>query len=123
MENTILVVEDDLSLRSALADKLSHEGFLVLEASNGEEGLAQVQSQQPDLILLDIVMPRMDGVAMLKALRATPEGKDTKVIVLTNLGENDKVAEALELGAYDYLVKSDWKIEDVIAKVRGVLGT
>ena len=123
MEKTILVVEDDISLRSALVDKLSHEGFLVLEASNGEEGLAQVQTQKPDLILLDIVMPRMDGVAMLKALRATPEGKDTKVIVLTNLGENDKVAEAVELGAYDYLVKSDWKIKDVIAKVRGVLGT
>ena len=120
MENkkTILVVEDEISLLNALRDKLTRENFAVLEAKNGEEGLEVALREHPDLILLDIVMPKMDGMTMLRKLREDLWGKSAKVIILTNLSDNEKVAEALEQKSYEYLVKSDWKIEDVVAKVR-----
>ena len=123
MENKkkILVVEDEMSLRNALRDKLGLEGFIVLEAKNGEEGLDVALRDHPDLILLDIIMPKMDGLTMLKKLREDVRGKNTKVILLTNLSDNEKVSEALLQGSYDYLVKSDWKIGDVVAKVRARL--
>lgn len=76
----------------------------------------------PDLILLDIVMPKMDGMTMLAQLREDEWGKTARVITLTNLSDTEKVAEAIEHGSYEYLVKSDWKIEDVVAKVREKLG-
>ncbi|OGI26051.1 MAG: hypothetical protein A3J76_05605 [Candidatus Moranbacteria bacterium RBG_13_45_13] len=124
MENkkTILIVEDEISMLNALRDKFTREGFEVLEAKNGEEGLEIALRDHPDLILLDIVMPKMDGMTMLKRIRADAWGKDVKVIILTNLSDNEKTAAALAQGSYDYLVKSDWKIEDVVAKVKERLG-
>ena len=120
MENKkkILIVEDEISLLNALRDKLTHENFAVLEAKNGEEGLAVALREHPDLILLDIVMPKMDGMTMLRKLREDLWGKSAKVIILTNLSDKEKMAEALEQKLHKYLVKSDWKIEDVVAKVR-----
>jgi len=114
---TILIVEDEVSLRHALRDKLTHEGFSVSEAKNGAEGLKSALRDKPDLILLDIIMPKMDGMTMLKKLRIDKWGKDAKVIILTNLSDSQKVADAMAQGSYDYLVKSDWKIEDVIKRV------
>jgi DNA-binding response OmpR family regulator len=119
---TILIVDDEVSLRNALSDKLIHEGFVVLEAKNGEEGLEIALNNHPDLILLDIVMPVIDGVTMLKNLRENEWGRDVKVIMLTNLDGNEKVADAIAWGTQDYLVKSDWKLEDVVAKIRKRLG-
>lgn len=116
-QKTILIAEDELLLRNALRDKLMREGFAVLEAKNGKEGLKIALSKHPDLILLDIIMPIMDGMTMLAKLREDKWGKDARVIVLTNLSE---IAVAHE--SYDYLVKSDWKIEDLIARVREKLG-
>lgn len=117
-KHTILIVEDEVSLRNALCNKLMREGFNILEAKNGEEGLEVALREKPDLILLDIVMPKMDGMAMLTKLREDQWGKDAKVIMLTNLSDNDKIAKSLENGAFEYLVKTDWKLEDVVAKVR-----
>lgn len=116
-KSRILIVEDETSLRNALCDKLAYEGFVVLEAKNGEEGLAVALHEHPDLILLDIVMPVMDGITMLSKIRIDAWGKDAKVIVLTNLSDI-----AITHSSYDYLVKSDWKIEDVVARVRERLG-
>lgn len=90
----------------------------MLEAKNGEEGLEVALREHPDLILLDIIMPVMDGMTMLARLREDLWGKDAKVIMLTNLSDNEKVAETIAHGTYDYLVKSDWKLEDVVKKVR-----
>ena len=117
-KKNILIVEDETPLRMALRDKLVREGFSVLEAKNGQEGLAVAVHVHPDLILLDIVMPVMDGMTMLKELRADHWGQNAKVIVLTNLSDNDKLADAMEQGSYDYLVKSNWTIESVVAKVK-----
>ena len=118
MAKKILIVEDDHPLRNAIKDKLSKEDFEILEAKNGTDGLATALEQQPDLILLDIIMPKMDGMTMLKKLRADDKGKNIPVIILTNLSDDKEVAESTEGGAYDYLIKSDWKIEDVVAKVK-----
>lgn len=114
----ILVVEDEKSLRGALCDKLKREGFIALEAKNGKEGLEIALSKHPDLILLDIVMPVMDGMAMFKKLRENIWGKNAKVIMLTNLNDPGNVAEAIGWGSYDYFVKSDWKIESLVEKIK-----
>lgn len=128
MSNTkkvILIVEDDTPLRNALRDKLTREGFVILESKNGEEGLAVALREHPDLILLDIIMPVMDGMTMLKKLRVEDEwGKTVPVIILTNLtsDSNQRVRDVFETEPAYYLVKSDWKIEDLVAKVRERLG-
>ena len=120
---TILFVEDEQSLRSVLRDKFSREGFNVLEAKNGKEELEISMREHPDLILLDIIMSVMDGIAMLKKLRQDAWGKIAKVIMLTNLSDNEKLSETITQGSYEYLVKSDCKIENVVAKVRELLET
>lgn len=121
-KKTILIVEDELSLRNALRDKLSRENFAVLEAKNGEEGLEVALREHPDLILLDIIMPIMDGMTMLKKLCEDAWGKGAKIIMLTNLSDQEKVAEAVTHCSHDYLIKSNWKLEEVVAKIREKLG-
>ena len=117
----ILVVEDDQPLLLVLVDKLTSEGFTVLPAKDGEEGLASALRDHPDLILLDIVMPRLDGLSMLKQLRADEWGKKVAVIVLTNLSDLEKVSEVIAQGSNEYLIKSDHKLEEIVAKVRAKL--
>ncbi|HEU0085631.1 MAG TPA: response regulator [Candidatus Paceibacterota bacterium] len=114
----ILIVEDERALLRALVEKLSRENLLVFQAGNGEEGLEMALKEHPDIILLDIVMPKMDGITMLKKLREDGWGKTAKIILLTNLSSNEKTAEALALGTNEYLIKTDWEIADVVAKVR-----
>jgi DNA-binding response OmpR family regulator len=115
------VVEDESSLRNALKDKLEREGFIMLEAKNGEEGLEVALSEHPDLILLDIIMPQMDGLTMMKKLRHENEwGKSVPIILLTNLSADDeKINQAItESEPAYYLVKSNWTINDLIGKIR-----
>lgn len=114
---TILIVEDEAPLLKALSAKFKHEGYATLEARDGEEGLETALSQKPDMILLDIVMPKMDGLTMLEMLRKDAWGKDVPVMLLTNLNDPIKVADAIKEGVYDYLVKTNWKLEDVLEKV------
>lgn len=124
MENNkkILLVEDEITLRNVMRDDLVSEGFSVLEAKNGAEGLEVALHSHPDLILLDVIMPVMDGMTMLKKLRQDPWGKDAKVIILTNLNEVGKISEAVAGKTYDYIIKSDIKLVDLIAMVRQRLG-
>ncbi|MBC7943563.1 response regulator [Candidatus Saccharibacteria bacterium] len=114
---TILIVEDEVSLLNILQDKLTREGFNVLAAKNGKEGLDVALSEHPDLILLDIDLPVMDGVTTLQGIRADPWGKIARVIMLTNSNDYKSVADTLALGSYDYLVKSDWKLDDLMTIV------
>lgn len=114
----ILIVEDDASLRKALLEKLEREGFAVSEAENGEEGLEVALRERPDLVLLDIVMPRMDGLTVLSTLRKDSWGKSAKVVMLTNLSDGESVLKSLNDAAFDYLVKADWKLEDIVKKIR-----
>ena len=98
----VLIVDDEVKIRQLTADELKKKGFEVIEATNGEEGLQSALKDKPDLILLDITMPVMDGLTMLQKLRAEPEGKKVQVIVLTNSGDFGKIADAVEKGVCSY---------------------
>lgn len=121
MTHKILVVEDEVSLNSLITDKLAHEGFEVCSASDGQEGLAMAISIHPDCILLDSLMPTMDGITMLKELRKDNWGKEAKIILLTNLTSSDNETEALNYNVTDYLIKSDITLEDIYKKVKSKL--
>ncbi len=121
-KNKILIVEDEAALRKVLVDLLTDEpDYEVLEAKNGVEGLAMAVKHHPDIILLDIIMPRMDGMTMLKELRQDEWGKNAHVILLTNVGGPDKLTEAAQSGAYEYFVKTDIDLDDVIQRVKNHL--
>ena len=102
---------------STLADNLTQAGFEIIKAEDGEKGLVSALDAKPDLILLDILLPKMDGITLLKKLRQDAWGKRVPVIILTNLNSPKDIAEAVEW-AEEYLIKSEWKIEDVIGRVR-----
>lgn len=123
MENKkiVLIVEDEKSLREALRDKLTREGFLVLEAKDGEEGLEIALKYHPDLILLDLLMPKMNGAEMAKKLRQDEWGKNVKIIILTNLAEEEKVKRELENSVYAYIIKNDIRLDQVVGKVKQTL--
>ncbi len=118
----ILLVEDDAFVRDIYHTKLKMEGFDVVLAENGLEAIKRVREQKPDLILLDIVMPYMDGTEVLKELKGNDEWSKISVILLTNLSDKEKVEETLLSGANDYLIKSHFTPSEVIEKVRKVLG-
>ena len=123
LNKKILIVEDEAPLRNAVTDILTFEGFTVFQAKNGQEGLEIALKERPDLTLLDLMMPIMDGLTMLEKLRQDQDyGKNAAVILLTNINDPEKVAKATEAGSYDFLVKSDWNIEDVVRKIKGRLG-
>lgn len=121
-QNTILIVEDEAAVRKALRERLQREGYTILEARNGQEGLTLAQGEHPDLILLDIVMPVLDGISMIEKLRRDHWGKEARVIVLSNLTDADMENRAHAAGIPDYLIKSDWTLEDVVHKVKSMLG-
>lgn len=113
----ILVVEDESAEIQALVFKFMSAGFDVIEAKNGEEGLWIALKERPDLIILDILMPRMDGMAMLHRLRKSKWGNDVPVVILSNLSDPEKVADALEKGVNYFLVKANSTLEDVLKAV------
>ena len=114
MAQTILVVEDVNFLQKAVKVVLNDAGYDVLIASNGEDGLNKALRKHPDLILLDILMPKMDGMSMLKELRKDPWGKKVPVIILTNVSDKEKLIEATKAQVVDYYVKSDWEIDEIV---------
>ena len=117
----ILVAEDEEFLATAVKDNLEAEGCTVEAAPNGEEAIAKLKKQKPDLILLDLLMPKKDGFYVLEELEKNPEWNAIPVIVLSNLGGDAEIKRALELGADDYFVKSQHPIEEVIEKVKEYL--
>ncbi len=117
----ILVVEDDQLLIKALSIKLAQEGYQVFEARDGEMGLKMAEEHKPDLILLDILMPKMDGLAMLKKMRASSWGGDIKVLILTNYTDKEKVSEALNQYVLRYMVKSNWDLDQIVAEIKSKL--
>lgn len=118
---TILMIEDEESTLQALTDIFAGEGFSILKARDGKEGLEIALREHPDLILLDIVLPIMTGISMLKKLRADDWGKNAKVIILTNLNDVGTAATALENGVYNFLIKADCKLKDLVKKVKETL--
>lgn len=117
-QKTILIVEDDVTLMKAIVEKFGIESFKILQAFDGEEGLKIAIENRPDLVLLDIVMPKMGGLTMLRKLREDEWGKNAEVIILTNYSDDEKAVEAKKLGAREYLIKTEWKIGGLLQKVR-----
>jgi len=120
--NRLLVIEDDTVLQKALCQYLTAENFEVLSALDGEAGVAMAISEKPDLILLDIVLPKKDGYQVLQEVKANETTKHIPIVLLTNLGSIADVEKALEMGATTYLVKADYKLEEVTRKIKDILG-
>ena len=119
----IMVVEDDLALREIYSIRIAAEGYEVVTAGDGEEALAVAVREKPDLILSDVMMPKISGFDMLDILRNTPETANIKVIMMTALSADDQRARGERLGCDRYLVKSQVGIEDVVNAIREVLNS
>lgn len=117
----VLIIDDEESIIQVLKDKFEQENFYVLTASDGKKGLEFALNHQPDIILLDIIMPEMDGLTMLAKLRKDKRGKDTHVIILTNLSQDFLPPNSNISQASDYLIKANWKIGDVVKVVKKTL--
>ena len=117
----ILFIEDEPTLQKTVGEVLSQEGFKIFEALDGEEGLMMAKSEKPDLILLDLILPKKNGFEVLQELKADEETANLKVIVLTNLESSQDVERALALGATNYLVKANYDLEEVVAKIKELL--
>lgn len=118
----ILVTEDDPSMMKALVDSLMRVGYTAITARDGAEGLALAQKEHPDAILLDILMPNMDGISMMEKLRADEWGKKVPIIVLTNLDTNSSIIKTIlqDQPAY-YLLKANTKLEGVVERLQELL--
>src|SRR5213593_4675010 len=119
----ILLAEDDRFLRRAAEARLRKHGFEVLTAIDGEEALRVARAQCPDLVLLDVVMPKLQGFDVLKALKQDDATAHIPVIVLSNLGQERDVAQAMALGAIAFLVKAHLSLQDLVDRVDAALGT
>lgn len=119
--NRILIVEDENFLVQALKDNLEVEGCTTDVAINGDEAMEHIRSHHPNLILLDLLMPKRDGFYVLEEVKKNPEWRLIPIIVLSNLGSDSEIKRALEMGADDYFVKSQHPIEEVIEKVKDYL--
>lgn len=114
----ILIVDDEAALRRALLDSLKEEGdFDLLEAGDGEVALEIIRKEHPDVVLLDIAMPKMDGIEVAQKAQAENLLEKTKIIFLTNSADVNQIATAVEFGSSDYLVKADWDIKDIVQRV------
>jgi DNA-binding response OmpR family regulator len=120
MKNKILIVEDEVALMMTLVDNFSKDDWDVYSAENGREGLESALKNHPDIILLDIIMPLMDGMKMLEELRKDSWGKNARVILLTNLSDEEKkrTSAKLNVESFDYWVKCDMSIDEVVAKAK-----
>jgi DNA-binding response OmpR family regulator len=118
----ILFIEDESALQRAASQVLSEEGFQVFSALDGETGLEVAKKERPDLILLDLVIPKKDGFEVLAELKKDETTQNILVIILSNLEGSNDVERALELGATTYLVKTNYRLEEVVEKIKGVLG-
>lgn len=117
----ILIVEDERGLQKTLSDALENEGFEVSSALDGESALQLLTKKRPDLILLDLVLPKKDGFEVLKELKSKEEIKDIPVIVLTNLEGSTDIERALSLGATNYLIKANYQLPEIVEKIKSFI--
>lgn len=117
----ILIVEDEAFLSEMYQTKFLSLGYTVVVSDNGEDGLALMKKERPDIVLLDIIMPVMDGYTVLKTIRSDPELKNTLVVIFSNLGQEEEITKGMQLGADDYLVKSSLTPTELVQKIEAVL--
>lgn len=120
-DKKILIIEDEEIMSGALFDKFTKEGFLVVVAKDGEEGLEKARSEKPDFIITDIVMPKIDGITVMKKIREENILPNTPIMILTNLSDPESIADAATYNA-SFLVKTDWKLNDIVIIVKEKMG-
>ncbi len=121
MAQKILIIEDDKFLRELISQKLLKESYDIAEAVDGEKGVEAVKIEKPDLILLDLILPEMDGFTVLAKIKEDPSTSQIPVIILSNLGQKDDIEKGLKLGAIDYLIKAHFTPNEIVDKVKTVL--
>ncbi len=121
MAQKILIIEDDSFLQGLVATKLTKEGYEIVTAANGEEAVKVADEKKPDFILLDLVLPGMDGFEVLAKIRKNDSLKKTPIIVFSNLAEDKDMAKAKELGANEFMVKSNFTLDELAVKIKEIL--
>jgi len=121
MPKKILIVEDDKFLRELISQKLTKEGYAISSAIDGEEGVKKIKEEKPDLVLLDLILPGIDGFEVLTQMREMPLTASVPVIILSNLGQKEDVERGLKLGAADYLIKAHFTPGEIIEKIKNVI--
>ncbi len=121
MAKKILIVEDDKFLRELITRKLESEGYKIIEAVDGEEGIKKATEEKLDLILLDLILPGIDGFEVLTQLKQNEKLASIPVIILSNLGQREEIEKGLKLGAIDYLVKAHFTPGEIIEKIKNIL--
>ena len=117
----ILIIEDDIFLSELMSKKLIEEGFKITKAVDGEEGLIKANDETPDLILLDLILPGIDGFKVLAQLKEEPKTGSIPVIILSNLGQREDIEKGFELGAVDYLIKAHFTPDEIVERIRAPL--
>lgn len=118
----IVIVEDETVLQKAMSIELLGAGYTVMTASDGEAGLDLVKKTMPDLLLLDLILPKLGGFEVLKALKADEATKNIPVVILSNLGQDEDKKKGLELGAADYYIKASTDLSDIAKKIEALIG-
>jgi DNA-binding response OmpR family regulator len=121
MKTSVVIVEDEKMLADMYSTKFAMEGFEAQKANDGQAGFDLVKQVKPQVVLLDIIMPKLDGFAVLKMIKSDPELQAIPVILLTNLGQDEDIKKGKELGAADYFVKANHTPAEVVQKVKQVL--
>jgi DNA-binding response OmpR family regulator len=121
MKKIVLIIEDDKFLRELISRKILNEGFDVSEAVDGEDGFKKVKEEKPDLILLDLILPGMDGFEFLTKIKEDSSLTQIPVIILSNLGQKEDIEKGMKLGAVDYLIKAHFTPREIIEKIKANL--
>jgi len=121
MAKKILIIEDDKFLRELIGQKLLKEGYDIVEAVDGEKGIKSIKDEKPDLVLLDLILPGMDGFEVLTKIKKDAGIAQIPVIILSNLGQKDDIEKGLKMGAVDYLIKAHFTPGEIIDKIKVIL--
>jgi DNA-binding response OmpR family regulator len=121
MSDKILIVEDDKFLRELISQKLIKEQFEISSAIDGEEGIKKIKEEKPKMVLLDLILPGIDGFEVLTKMKEDPSVSSIPVIILSNLGQKEDIERGLKLGAADYLIKAHFTPGEIIEKIRMIL--
>jgi len=121
MPKTILVVEDDTILRDLISQKLKKDNYEIVEAIDGEEGLKKAKEEKPDIILLDLILPGIDGFGVLEQIKKDPEIAKIPVVILSNLGQKEEIEKGMSLGATDFLIKAHFTLSEIVVKIKKIL--
>lgn len=121
MSKKILIVEDETALLYALQSQLSADGFVTFAADDGQKALDILANERPDLIVLDLILPQIDGWSLIKKIKSDRAVADTPIVIISNLSDDESRTRCLNLGARDYLAKIDYRIDELVAKIKSLI--